>query len=1023
MKKKFSLRRLPAILMSVALIFSMSLGDMGVYAEGGAGAGEQEVPVVQPEKNQEIDLTEVDKVTKYEGGALRRGYMVYTPAATPEEVSKLELNDIWIDVDYTSSQKAVLKLPEKSCEIILKGLNSITRHASDSIEKGTIIQQGSSIDFASPEIKDYSLTISGDGSLRLYSTIEYVSAIDVDGTLKVAGEVLASEVEQHARYTAVSAGNLEVSGTLEATELKAKDINVTGNLLGKRPKFNSYEMEQPAVECYGNFTQAGGNVQLHFARGYGYILMHGDGAIVAENLVYTRKAITNGDEQNEAVVIGDASTDWNYMYGEILFSLGKTAEDSPNILKIPEGSKLLILEGEELEFTQSDDSGADIAAEIRAYLLNSGTIVNNGNIVLKLKAQPSAEEAKALIAAIGKLEGTGVIYIKVSAPGSGEYYTNSGEPLVAYSNSIDLSAEGATVPTEIASAVKWTPATAEDPAKLELGNIYASAETIVIPDGQEVIVELKGTSLVGSIEPKKTGSEAQPVKITIMSANESEDTMLSMEGIVQDDDSAPVSQLKLQKAKVVAGKINNIGKLIMEQGSELLTLQAMKIGSGGGDVAALNLKDGSKLTAHINNDVTAVTVLGNTVIESGAELDVDSVERGLVTSKLEIKGGKLKAKGKMEAVETGDVEMEDATVDASSRDRAAIDVDNGDFKAGGNSKIDLHCSYGISFNPYGSTTKETMEIGDNVALSINAYRAPVLIGFKRPAGISDEDAKAIGKSLIKFNSLKSDYKSVGLLGTGSYSNVIYGTIVAKDADTAAMDGNDVINSGLAGKKVILSDGTPATPTGPSGPSSSGGGSGHSATPPPAVVPKAPEKEEIFSDIQSHWAKKSIEFVAAKGYMKGVGDKKFAPEIGTTRAMVATILYNIEGRPQVNTAAKLGDIGGRWYEAQVAWAADKGIVDGYGDGLFRGDRDITREQMAKLLYKYTLMKKWDATADVDLSVYTDTGSISEYAKEPMRWAVKHGIISGMTANTLDPQGTLTRAQIATMLERYVKQYVK
>jgi len=173
----------------------------------------------------------------------------------------------------------------------------------------------------------------------------------------------------------------------------------------------------------------------------------------------------------------------------------------------------------------------------------------------------------------------------------------------------------------------------------------------------------------------------------------------------------------------------------------------------------------------------------------------------------------------------------------------------------------------------------------------------------------------------------------------------------------------------------------------------------------------------FVDVEKHWALDAIKYAYEKGLMNGVEDDKFAPDATLTRGMLVTVLYRMAGAPEVSGEGKFADVAASdWYAAAVKWAADNGIVDGISDTAFAPKANITREQLAAMLYRYAMGKglvKADAAAD--LSVFADAASVSPYAREAMQWAVAVGLVNGMDGK-LNPQGLATRAQTATMLMR-------
>ena len=175
----------------------------------------------------------------------------------------------------------------------------------------------------------------------------------------------------------------------------------------------------------------------------------------------------------------------------------------------------------------------------------------------------------------------------------------------------------------------------------------------------------------------------------------------------------------------------------------------------------------------------------------------------------------------------------------------------------------------------------------------------------------------------------------------------------------------------------------------------------------------------FSDvpISGTWYSTAVYYAADKGYMAGVGNNSFNPSGTVTRGTIAQILYAAENKPSVNGQSKFTDVkDGRWYADAVNWAATKGLVSGYGNGLFKPDTPVTREQMVAIMYKYSEMKGYDLTASADLSKFADHSKVSKWATTAVKWGVNHTIISG-TSKGIEPQGNATRAQIAVILQAY------
>ena len=173
----------------------------------------------------------------------------------------------------------------------------------------------------------------------------------------------------------------------------------------------------------------------------------------------------------------------------------------------------------------------------------------------------------------------------------------------------------------------------------------------------------------------------------------------------------------------------------------------------------------------------------------------------------------------------------------------------------------------------------------------------------------------------------------------------------------------------------------------------------------------------FTDASpTAWYHDGVHYCLDHGLMGGYPGSLFGPDDATTRGMIVTILYRLEGEPAASSSDFTDVPAGQYYTDAVAWAAANGIVNGYGDGAFGPEDPIAREQMAAILYRYAAYKEYDVTARGDLSGYTDADQISPYAMDAMAWVNGEGILAGTSATTLDPAGTTTRAQSATILMR-------
>ncbi len=174
----------------------------------------------------------------------------------------------------------------------------------------------------------------------------------------------------------------------------------------------------------------------------------------------------------------------------------------------------------------------------------------------------------------------------------------------------------------------------------------------------------------------------------------------------------------------------------------------------------------------------------------------------------------------------------------------------------------------------------------------------------------------------------------------------------------------------------------------------------------------------FTDVaEGIWYEDAVRYVYENKLMAGTGSDTFGPDLATSRGMIVTILYRMAGSPAVGACGFTDVAAGQYYTSAIAWAAEKGVVSGYGGGLFGPDDPITREQMTLILQGYARLSGKDVSARADLSAYTDAGEISGYAQESMSWARAVGLVNGTSETTLTPSGTATRAQAAVLFQGF------
>ena len=197
-----------------------------------------------------------------------------------------------------------------------------------------------------------------------------------------------------------------------------------------------------------------------------------------------------------------------------------------------------------------------------------------------------------------------------------------------------------------------------------------------------------------------------------------------------------------------------------------------------------------------------------------------------------------------------------------------------------------------------------------------------------------------------------------------------------------------------------------------------------------VIPAGGCPSAGFTDVpgEDNWAHAGIDYCVANGLMSGVGGNLFAPKKTTTRAQIVQILYNLQGEPRVYGSTPFTDLTNDWYKDAILWAYQTGVVAGTSGTTFDPGLPVTREQIAVILMEYTsrVLGLKNLCTPADLSRYPDAGSVSDWAKNAMADAVALGLISGASnggQTCLEPQGSATREQVATILMEFCKNVKK
>ena len=179
----------------------------------------------------------------------------------------------------------------------------------------------------------------------------------------------------------------------------------------------------------------------------------------------------------------------------------------------------------------------------------------------------------------------------------------------------------------------------------------------------------------------------------------------------------------------------------------------------------------------------------------------------------------------------------------------------------------------------------------------------------------------------------------------------------------------------------------------------------------------------FRDVSKRdWYYDDVVYVYRKGYMDGMSSTRFGGELNTTRGQIVTILWRLTGEPRATRNNPFNDVSSRqYYYDAISWAYDAGVVDGFDAYTFKPDQNVTREQLAAILYRYAKYMNLSTSGSAYLAKYKDADKIANWAYDAMAWANYRGLINGTSATRIDPKGYATRAQIAAILHRFAVEY--
>ena len=181
----------------------------------------------------------------------------------------------------------------------------------------------------------------------------------------------------------------------------------------------------------------------------------------------------------------------------------------------------------------------------------------------------------------------------------------------------------------------------------------------------------------------------------------------------------------------------------------------------------------------------------------------------------------------------------------------------------------------------------------------------------------------------------------------------------------------------------------------------------------------------FLDVRREdWFYKSVRYVVEQGLFQGTTQELFSPHAPMTRGMLVTVLYRLAGSPEVTESSGFADVAAdKYYAGAVSWAAESGIVSGMSAGSFAPEAQVTREQLAAILYRYAREKRHDTSKSAELEGFSDYSRVSAYAVEGLSWANAAGLVNGRSETELSPQGSATRAEVAAILYRFAENVAK
>lgn len=907
--------------------------------------------------NSTLDLSTVTPTTDIACIA-GNGYVLWEPTVDGDSSvtsGTLTLHNATMEAN---EYKALITLPTVNVTVELEGENSLT-NTVDSNDIIAIIEQGGTVVFdnENPEKQapqDYTLTFSGAGTLETETNSKI--PFSTDGTLIIAS---SGNIDTDNVYTV---NFVMESGYLEGNLYSAGNIVIKGGTISAG-----------ASVCVGDFSMSGGTVTFDSLESSGLRCL---GTVTNTGGTITA-SILNVDISTYTITY--------LIYGDVILSnesmpAGTTQYSTKYVARIMNGSSLTI-DSDAVLYMAGDVSGFTMSGvtsdNLGEYIVNDGTLVNNGIILLPNGLTDA--EVKTIAQNVLKASGSGTLQVYDGVDGTNNtVYTNDGTLLNVISGDITLTDSNIDSATLENDGYTWT-GDSTDGYTLTLGDVYLDGN-LTLPDNCSVEIHTTADSVInGAIQ----GAGSYFIDFTFTGT-------------------APLT---------INGDISgftNGDTVTVQDGAQVTINGFISIGASGTDGTLVVTGEGTTLSI----PSTGAYAIGcDTVrVEGGATLNVsaDTYSISAGAGGVSVTGGSTLTVGCDYGVyiEDGMFTLDDTSTFTANADVAAVCVVD---TSGAKSQSD---TMNLSSAMLPSGTAITSAVGDTSGYNYT-YWSIVSSGdtlsatneSSKPATISN----ALGSLILK--EVSTHYSSGG--GSGSVSYVL---------TFQTNGGSEISNvSKTSGTNVGLSGYVP-TRTGYdfagwySDAALTNAVTSVTLTKNTTVYAKWVEKSaNPFADVSdSSYYHDAVLWAVENNVTSGTSDTAFSPDMTCTRAQMVTFLWRTAGSPEpVSTSCPFTDVSqGAYYYKAVLWAEEQGITTGTSAVTFGSDDIVTRGQAVTLMWRGA-----GEPETTSANLFSDV-SIDAYYYDAVLWAVENGITQGTSAVSFSPANSCTRAQIATFLYRYM-----